>query len=288
MSKHAGFSLIELTMVMAVLGVLLGSGLAIGTAVTSTTRLDETTQKMQAIERAIYAFKQVKGRLPCPANITLAVTDQQFGREQPDTVTAANGCASVANQMFYANNSNVKTSGSMVPIRTLGLPDDYAYDGWGRRIFYAVNVDATRTDTTPFTTIFPTTNMDGGINVDNAGGSRTAGTFRVCTIQPLCTATTGNGAIYLLLSFGPNGHGAWPKAGGTTRLSAVPDPGDPGRPITNADELANCHCTGAPTVSATAYDNTFVQGDSRTTNLSNAATTTFDDIVRYTTPWRLQ
>ncbi len=288
MSKQAGFSLIELTMVMAVLGVLLGSGLAIGTYVTTTVRADETEQKMKAIERAIYAFKQTQNRLPCPANITLAVTDTNFGREQRDTVTPANGCASVANQIFTASIPTVPASaiyGSMVPIRTLGLPDDYAYDGWGRRIFYAVNKDATRTDTSPFVSIFPVTNMDGGISIDSAGGTRTVTTYRVCTIQPSCTATTGNGAIYLLLSFGPNGHGAWPKAGGTTRLSAAPDNA---RPITNADELKNCHCTGGETVTATAYDNIFVQGDAQATDLTNKDTTSFDDVVRYTTPWHLQ
>ena len=39
---------------------------------------------------------------------------------------------------FYALLSYYYPEG-MVPVRTLGLPDDYAIDGWGRRIFYGMD-----------------------------------------------------------------------------------------------------------------------------------------------------
>lgn len=66
--KRAGFTLIELAVVLLVLSVLL-SGLGVPLAAqVAQRRHDETTRRLEAAREAILAFAVVHARLPCPAN----------------------------------------------------------------------------------------------------------------------------------------------------------------------------------------------------------------------------
>lgn len=134
----------------------------------------------------------------------------------------------------------------MVPTKTLQLPDDYAIDGWGRRIMYAVDVNLTATS--GFTNVPVTDSSTNRITVNNAAA----------------TAKT-NSAVYLLLSYGKNGHGSYPRSGGSSRLANYGS--------ADSDELVNCHCNS--TAAATAFSSTFVQKPSFLGG--------FDDIVLYKT-----
>jgi hypothetical protein len=100
--------------------------------------------------------------------------------------------------------------------------------------------------------LYPLGSNVGSIVVkDDAGGTRTSN------------------AVYMLVSFGADGHGAWSGNGGTARRNVH---------AVNSNELQNCHCdtNGNPT----AFDSTFVQmkesGDV-SQNFSNF----FDHTVRF-------
>jgi len=135
----------------------------------------------------------------------------------------------------------------MVPAKTLRLPDDYAFDGWGRRIMY--EVDQLYTASAGFTT----------------NGITSAGTVTISNGSGLGTKAS---AVYALLSFGPNGHGAYPRSGGSTRFNAG---------SVNTDEHTNCNCNSS--AAATAFGSTFVQ---RMPSLDPANTLdTFDDVVAF-------
>lgn len=136
--------------------------------------------------------------------------------------------------------------GGMVPTKTLQLPDDYAIDGWGRRIMYAVDVNLTA--------------ASGFTNVPVAD----AATNRI-TVNDATGAAKDTSAVYLLLSHGKNGHGSYPRSGGTARLANYIS--------ADADELTNCHCDGSAV--ATAFSATFVQ--------KPASISTFDDLLLYGT-----
>ncbi len=137
----------------------------------------------------------------------------------------------------------------MVPTKALRLPDEYAFDGWGNRMMYAVDVRLTASNA--FTNI-----------PDNDQTTR-------MQIQDASDSVKNNRAIYVLLSFGPDGHGAYPRIGGSTRIFTG---------STNTDEWQNCDCTATV---ATAFDGVFVQ-KMGTQNPANALDT-FDDIVVYST-----
>jgi hypothetical protein len=90
------------------------------------------------------------------------------------------------------------------------------------------------------------------------------------TINDASGAAKTTSAVYALLSFGANGHGAYPRAGGATRLSnyTVPVAPDAG------DELLNCKCTNVA-AAAGAVAASLVQ--------KPAALGVFDDVVFYGT-----
>lgn len=136
--------------------------------------------------------------------------------------------------------------GGMVPTKTLRLPDDYAIDGWGQRIIYAVDVNLT--SASGFSNVPVTDSATNRITVNDATG-----------------ASKATSVVYLLLSHGKNRHGAYPRAGGSTRFANYSS--------ADADELTNCHCNSS--AAATAFSTTFVQKP-----ISIGA---YDDLVLYAT-----
>lgn len=67
---QAGFSLIEMAMVLLILGILM-SGLLVAVGnTTENTRRTQTNAQLEQIELALYGFAQATGRLPCPATST--------------------------------------------------------------------------------------------------------------------------------------------------------------------------------------------------------------------------
>lgn len=148
----------------------------------------------------------------------------------------------------------------MVPTKTLRLPDDYAFDGWGRRIMYTANPSMTVVNAFSIT---PVTDITQRITIKDASGH---------TKSPL--PSTVPLAIYVVMSFGPNGHGAWPHNGGTTRISTGSN---------NADELVNCACTNTAADNTVRTARTFIQKAPTQDPTIGDHTNDFDDIVVYGT-----
>lgn len=142
--------------------------------------------------------------------------------------------------------SRYTVAAGMVPTKTLALPDDYAIDGWGRRILYAVDVNITA--------------QSGASNIPVSDSS-----ISRITVNDASGAAKTTAAVYLLLSHGKNGHGGYNRSGGSTRFANYTS--------ADATELTNCHCDSS--AAATAFSATFVQ--------KAASVTAFDDIVVYAT-----
>ena len=161
--------------------------------------------------------------------------------------TAATASGTVSLTYTYDN----KFVAGGVPTRTLRLPDDFAFDGWGRRFTYAAD--------TSFTT------TDAFVSIPVTDGLATRITIRDTATSP---GTITTGASYAVISYGPNGHGAYPRSS-TTRVNTG---------SLDANELINCHCTNAAADDASGYSR-FAQGQ---------IGATFDDIVVYATRAQLK
>lgn len=61
-----GFSLIELAVVLVIIGLLVGGGIAAISATTEQTRRSEQKRLFNDVREALYGFAMANGRLPCP------------------------------------------------------------------------------------------------------------------------------------------------------------------------------------------------------------------------------
>lgn len=241
-TRAVGFTLLELAIVLVIVGILAGASLMALKAPIESTHVATTNTRLQTIRDALKAFKELNGRLPCPADPALATSHASYGVENGTIGTCTGGSVLSA--------SNVVEGG--IPFVALGLPAQFTYDGWGRRIVYAVYAKATRSNA--LLNYGAYTGAEEGISVQDASGSN--------------RNTSTNRYVYLLMSYGKNGHGAYGKAG--TRQS---------QGSTNTSELLNCHCDAA--AATTAYSATYV--DREATLSSASSTDSFDDIVLYQT-----
>lgn len=247
--RRRGFTMLEMSIVLVILGVIVSGIMTVFTASLAKRQYQETVTKMELIQKTLYSYRVAFNRLPCPADATLANTNANFGVE-------ANNPGSCTGGAIAANFSQSPVVGAqdaregMVPVRTLRLPDDYAYDGWGRRFMYSVSRDATQSGA--FTII---------------SGFDTSARM---TIRDRQGGTKSTLAIQVLSSAGPNGHGAFPRSGGATRISVG---------SVNTDEQNNCDCDN--TATATAMNATFVQKDI-TQDPANKLNV-FDDLILFTT-----
>lgn len=272
--KQAGFTLLELSVVLTIIALLIAGGLMFGTKQLEQTRLRDTQTRLNTIEDALAAYVIAFHRLPCPANLTLGPDNTGAGKE----VVNASGCTT-GTGIYYYQNGGIEIFEGAVPARTLQLPDNAMLDGWGRRITYSVDGGAaTLTTPLPFETGGEKfdANAPGDISVDVVGGtcSNTA-TLRADASQP--AGGTPIGALYVLFSHGMNGHGAWFKQGGTLRVNGN---------ITNTNEYENSHYTAA-NVDDGSFNNCFIQGEQTVGNTATPDTTTFDDMLRFKARWQL-
>ncbi len=266
--KAFGFTLLELSVVLLILSVMLSGTLSIVQQEARRSKQADLKTKMDAIETALLNFRRANNRLPCPADGSVAMTTQYFGVEGAAAGTCTNGST-------YSNGSDltgdggtpvapdanfydgVNTVGGVIPVRTLGLPDEYMFDPWGGAFTYIA--DKRMTATYAFFAYPITTTSVGSITVQDGSGNN-----RIPT-----TAYPNDYAIALVMSHGPNGHGAF-QLGGKRRSYGS----------TNVNELINCHCTSASPPANNTFGALFIQSAATTTS-STDPLQTFDDVVRY-------
>lgn len=74
----AGFTLLEMTIVLIVVGLVIGMVAPLIGQITDSTREKSTSVRLDGIEEAIVAFVRSEGRVPCPAD----PSDTPLGEER--------------------------------------------------------------------------------------------------------------------------------------------------------------------------------------------------------------
>jgi prepilin-type N-terminal cleavage/methylation domain-containing protein len=245
-----GFSLLEMSIVLLIIAVVVGSGAAMFSASVKQQQSKETLLKMQAIQKALLDYRRAFNRIPCPADLALPMTDANFGVEawkDPSTPTSTS-CNGGVPAATYTDGGTLYEGA--VPVKTLKLPDDYVVDGWGRRFDYAA---------------------DGTLTAYNAFDTVAVNDTQVrFTIVPTITSvmTITSYPVYVLISYGEDGHGAFTREGSATILNTS----------NSDDQNENCDCDSSGNRNG-AINSTFVQRPIEV-NKDNPDLT-FDDIVTY-------
>jgi prepilin-type N-terminal cleavage/methylation domain-containing protein len=209
---EAGFSLVELSVVLVIMSVVLGSVLSLATTKSKEAKLKETQEIMKKVSEALAAYVAENNRIPCPSNGSVSQNNIAFGKEVEDCSVNPGG----------------------VPTKTLEIADDYAYDAWRRRITYYIAPPCSDNDSFIDSSLCPSAS---GITVKSAAASAITST-----------------AVYVMVSHGQNGYGAWSHNGGKKKIATT---------AASPEELENAN-----------GDKIFVQ---------RTVTATFDDVVAYGT-----
>jgi len=116
-TARRGFSLLELAIALAILGLIAGGTMQLVTVFSSEQRLDVTRQRLKAIEQALVRYASRHGRLPCPADAE-AMTVASAGSDpvmaglgtgsEPGDVQLAQADESVKNRIKIDEVSDLK------------------------------------------------------------------------------------------------------------------------------------------------------------------------------------
>lgn len=226
--RRRGFTLFEMVVVLLIIGVILAMSATITRGIASAQRRSVTATRLATIDAAIVNFVAQQKRMPCPADGTLASSNNNAGTE--GARNAATGCTSLAN--------------SIVPWRALALTEAEVTDGWERRITYRVQ---------------PLLAADNGMDMswcDPAGTEAAAAAPKTCSVACvstnllLCTppanfltgtasgrglqvknlagtslmtplGTPHTGAAYVLVSHGETGGGAYINTGSVSATTST-------------------------------------------------------------------
>lgn len=219
-----GFTLVEMCVVIVIVGLFVVGAIAAYKQYRVRTYLDTNAERQATIRKAIKDFVIEHNYIPCVANPGLPPSDPNYGRE-----------INCTNPVPSAN--TVRTPGARalvppgfvrigaVPVRTLNLPDTYIAEPNDRLYIYAVTESLT-VDPSP-----------SALNVKK-------GAIDVVDGTNISLLTPAGSAIYVLISPGKNGLGAWTRSG--VRSSAC---AGPSKDVLNCD--GNATFVSAPYSTAT-------------------------------------
>ena len=159
------------------------------------------------------------------------------------------GSAGIADSILFYS-----AAAGSVPTRTLGLPDEYALDGYGRRMQYVVDLGATRADSCHDMQV---TGGSGNIHIKDTAAA----------------ATDSDTVMWALMSYGHDGHGAFPANGGSMANRFDTGSGDA--------DTANNAFAASGIMGTSTFSGTLVRKE-KTTDANGKVL--FDDKVWYAEP----
>lgn len=194
--QSAGFTLVEMAVVVVIIGILMAMGLAMTNSMMQNTQRATTKEREDYIRDALIVYFAANHRLPCPDNGSNVGNTGRDGVED----RVAGGATPVVT-------SNCTTALGTVPYLTLGISREKALDAFGNFITY--RLDTARN--WHLTATFPPTPA-----ACNPPGIIAAPVIGLSVFSAPATQQTSTSAV-VLISHGPNGLGAWNQ--GTTNAS---------------------------------------------------------------------
>ena len=139
MRKQSGFTLVELTVVLVIVALLIG-GLLVPLSTQQDIRSRQETEKsLSEIKEALIGYAAINGRLPCPADRSVATGTASAGTESVTAVGGPCSCTTAASGIAgpgaICNDTAPESITGAIPWASLGLRES---DAWGQRYTYRV------------------------------------------------------------------------------------------------------------------------------------------------------
>jgi type II secretory pathway pseudopilin PulG len=132
--SERGFTMFAVAIVIAVIGLAIAALLP-DIIKTQYDPIVETQARMARIRDAMYVYAAANGgSIPCPTTTIGSALSSNAPPTSPTVSSAVAACG-----------ASGPTSPGEVPVKTLGLSEDYALDGWGKKIRYVVDARYTYT-----------------------------------------------------------------------------------------------------------------------------------------------
>jgi prepilin-type N-terminal cleavage/methylation domain-containing protein len=260
-----GFTVVELSVVIIISAIIM---MPFFDAFFYYQRQAKHTQTLAGLDKAQLAliqFQGIFGRYPCPADPSLKPSNPLYGRE--DTT----GASIIAAGTFDTVGNPDQVMIGALPVATLIDPDgnpstpdgvsgidfnpSYMFDGWGRKLTYAVTASLC-------IPAQPHNFLIGAITIEDENQNN------VLPVYKQGPPVVYEKAQVILVSHGENGRGAWTREGvqvsGCGGSIVIP-PGTPTNTYTLLNETTNCD--GSPV---------FLDGLGNTSQYSY-----YDDIVKF-------
>lgn len=249
--RNAGFTLIEMAIVLVVIGLVFAGSLQVIQPVRESGRAADTNRRMDIVQQALQLYVIRFGCLPCPADGTHASTHADAGRSE----ISGGGTYTTAAVHCTSGTTNCLTANAVVPWRELGLAEMETADAWGDRLRYYVD------NGTPCTAGAHGLQSDNGM-VRCSVSSFPAGGVTIDDIDVTGSPDISN-AAYVLVSSGPDRSLALKAiGGGTMSVDVYSQTGGGGAQDENSND-----------------NNAFAYGS----YIGTSGDTHFDDIVRFMT-----
>jgi len=255
LKNDAGFTLIEIAVVLVIVGFLLGSFIGSITQRIETSQRENTKKQLADIKVALLGFASAKGRLPCPATTTSGGLEDPFGGS-----TMAIPCT---------------LQHGFIPGKSLGIDgvynrDNLLIDVWGNPLRYSVTTDSSNAFTT----------RPGAGGIKDVGIANLLPDLVICdadsSLPDTCDAgvtTLIDNAPFVVLSLG--------KDGSDFVTNIAPD-SDQGENAGEATVAANA--AGENVAYTVGSGNAFVN---KSYSSDTAAAGQFDDLIVWESPYVL-
>lgn len=146
MNKYKGFSLIELSIVLIIMGLMLSAYLNSFYSVYTSQKYKKTKQDMETIAESIEIFLFRNGRLPCPAAVDLDIQSKSYAIEgncisPEDLEKISVDRPKEMKGLYYSvgRNNKVVVTG-FLPVRSMNLNQELIEDNWSKKYLYAVTL----------------------------------------------------------------------------------------------------------------------------------------------------
>lgn len=189
-NSQSAFSLLEIAIVLIILSVSTSTFFLFLADKSQKSRSDLNTEKIEALNEAITDFYIRTGYLPCPARLNAQTETANFGVSTDCNLAAVSGVAD-----YNAGLNSIRNGA--VPVRSMGLQDDDAFDAYGNRFTYSV-IRNFAINASIFDSTIPSPSAMDAYIYWSASGIYTS----------IVNMSAPNSYAYFLISHGPNGNGA--------------------------------------------------------------------------------